>query len=191
MLHSNLIFPGYYPIPLLKFSTFTYSLPHTLHIGPVCLCWKVTIFPYSVAILCHSLACFMTSQGPPMWTASAYLASSPSRWIQPKEGTCRSLAGRKTKMVAYVFPTSFLPAWPHIFSRCSLSYDFSCWMLPQTTSAHSRNSSVLPPTGSEVWQRPTAASYCWLLGPCCTALFPSCCTPLWRVPSLRSHWNSS
>ena len=58
---------------------------------------------------CHPLACFMISQGPPMWTASAYLAPSPSR-IQPKESTCRSLAGRKTKMAGCVFPTSCLPA---------------------------------------------------------------------------------
>ena len=137
---------------------------------------------------CHPLACFMISQGPPMWTASAYLAPSPSR-IQPKESTCRSLAGRKTKMAGCVFPTSCLPAWPHIFSRCSLSCDFSCWMLPQTTS-HSRNSSVLAAPGPVVWQLPTAAPHCCLWGPC-AALFPSCCTPLWRVPSLCSHWNSS
>ena len=40
----------------------------------------------------------------------------------------------------------------------------------------------------------TASYGCFLLlvlGPCCAGLFPSCCTPLWRVPSLHSHWNSS
>jgi len=148
LLSSSLIFPVITPYLSSSPPLLTHHLTHyTLH---VCLCQKVTICPSSVATFCHPLACFMISQGPPTWTASAHLASSRSRWIQPKEGTCRSLAGRKTKRAGFVFPTSFLPAWPYIFSRHSLSYDFSYWMLPQTTSAHSRNSSVLAPTGCEV-----------------------------------------
>ena len=112
MLSSSLIFPVITPYLSSSPPLLTHHLTHyTLH---VCLCQKVTICPSSVATFCHPLACFMISQGPPTWTASAHLASSRSRWIQPKEGTCRSLAGRKTKMAGFVFPTSFLPAWPFL-----------------------------------------------------------------------------
>lgn len=100
------------------------SLPHTspqvLHLYLLTAC---RLHPARLSMLKgHHLAflwshflpfsgLFMISQGPHVDCVPAHLAPSPSR-IQPRKAP--GVAGRKTKMTGCVFPTSCLPAWPHI-----------------------------------------------------------------------------
>lgn len=124
---------------------------------------------------CHSLCLFYGSHRPtPRGLRPAHLAPSPSRTSQRKAPAGDWQVGRRRWWQDVSFP---LPACSQvgsrIFSRCSLSCDFSCWMLPQTTS------SLLQEFNCACCSRP------------CGLAAPHCCFPLLALRALGcTPWTS-